>query len=43
MQAILFDYDDTLVRTRECKYRALQALAHREKSSASRITTRRCT
>jgi HAD superfamily hydrolase (TIGR01509 family) len=27
--AILFDYDDTLVQTRQCKYRALQALATR--------------
>ncbi|MEO8901112.1 MAG: HAD hydrolase-like protein [Polyangiaceae bacterium] len=30
MQAVLFDYDDTLVRTRQCKYLALQALAQRE-------------
>jgi HAD superfamily hydrolase (TIGR01549 family) len=28
-QAILFDYDDTLVATRECKYAAIAALAKR--------------
>jgi phosphoglycolate phosphatase-like HAD superfamily hydrolase len=28
-RAVLFDYDDTLVRTRECKYAALRALASR--------------
>lgn len=27
--AVLFDYDDTLVQTRQCKYRALRALASR--------------
>ena len=29
MNAVLFDYDDTLVQTRQCKYQALQALAQR--------------
>jgi phosphoglycolate phosphatase-like HAD superfamily hydrolase len=28
-RAVLFDFDDTLVRTRECKVRAIQALAER--------------
>ena len=28
-KAVLFDYDDTLVRTRLCKYRALQAVGSR--------------
>jgi phosphoglycolate phosphatase len=28
-RAVLFDYDDTLVQTRQCKYRALAALAER--------------
>jgi phosphoglycolate phosphatase-like HAD superfamily hydrolase len=28
-RAILFDYDDTLVRTRQCKYAALRAVASR--------------
>ena len=28
-RAFLFDYDDTLVQTRQCKFRALQALATR--------------
>lgn len=28
-KAVLFDYDDTLVQTRQCKYRALRALASR--------------
>jgi beta-phosphoglucomutase-like phosphatase (HAD superfamily) len=27
--AVLFDYDDTLVQTRQCKYRALRALGSR--------------
>jgi len=30
MKAVLFDYDDTLVQTRQCKYLALQALARRD-------------
>lgn len=29
MQIILFDYDDTLVRTKQCKYAAIQAVASR--------------
>jgi len=29
MKAVLFDYDDTLVQTRQCKYRALRALGRR--------------
>lgn len=29
IQAVLFDYDDTLVKTRECKFAALIALAER--------------
>jgi phosphoglycolate phosphatase len=28
-RAVLFDYDDTLVQTRQCKYRALRALGAR--------------
>jgi phosphoglycolate phosphatase-like HAD superfamily hydrolase len=28
-RAVLFDYDDTLVQTRACKYRAIQAMAER--------------
>ena len=28
-RAVLFDYDDTLVQTRQCKYRALRALGSR--------------
>lgn len=28
-EAILFDYDDTLVRTQECKFAALRAVAER--------------
>ncbi|HWO11704.1 MAG TPA: HAD family hydrolase [Polyangiaceae bacterium] len=29
LQAILFDYDDTLVQTKECKFAALRAIAQR--------------
>ncbi len=39
-RAVLFDYDDTLVGTRECKYLALQAVAkrhYRVELSAARI------
>src|SRR5262245_3027047 len=31
-RAVLFDYDDTLVRTRQCKFAAMQALARRHYS-----------